>query len=297
MPYRTPHLELDYDGPVIRPPLESRSLILQVTVGCSHNRCRYCPAYRMKRFRIKDRETVMRDIQSAAEYGFECVFLADGDALIMPPDRFVEILSALKEAGLGQERVSTYANVKSLKKRKTEDLERYLPLGLKRLYVGLESGSDEVLRFMNKGVTAEETRAHSLKAKRLGYEVSMTMPLGLGGRRWSKEHVEETTALLNEIQPHHVRLLTLMVVPGTELAEDVKTGSFTPIDPWESVEELRALVAGLAFPTKLYANHISNYLPVKGRLPEDREALLKQIDAALKSRESSVLRSDAFRGL
>jgi len=297
MPYRTPHLELDYEGPVIRPPLESRSLILQVTVGCSHNRCRYCPAYRMKRFRIKEREIVARDIRLAAEYGFECVFLADGDALIMPPARFIEILTALKDAGLGKERVSTYANVKSLKKRKTEELQRYLELGLKRLYVGLESGSNEVLQWMNKGVTAEDTRENSIEAKRLGYEVSMTLPLGLGGRRLSNEHILQTVSLLNEIQPHHVRLLTLMIVPGTELAEDVEANRFTPIDRWESLEELRTLVAGIDFSTKLYANHISNYLPVKGTLPQDREAILTRIEAALESREPSLLRSDSFRGL
>jgi len=251
----------------------------------------------MKRFRLKDREGVLKDIELASKYPFECVFLADGDALIMPPARFIEILGALRGAGLGGNRVSTYANVKSLKKRKTEDLERYRELGLKRLYVGLESGSDEVLCFMNKGVLSEDILRESLRAKALGFEVSMTLPLGLGGKQGSTEHVRCTLDLLNQIQPHHVRFLTLMVVPGTELAEDVEAGRFFPIEPWESLMELRSFVDGLRFPTKLYANHISNYMPVKGRLPEDRESILRQLDGALQTRVSSLLRPESFRGL
>ena len=297
MPYRTISMALDYDGYIIRPPLESRSLILQVTVGCSHNRCRFCPAFKSKRFRLKDSDVVLRDIQTASAIPFPCVFLADGDALIMPVERLLEILVRLREAGLGSERVSTYANIKSISRRQDQDLLRLKQAGLTRLYVGLESGSEAVLRRMDKGVTAAQVAEHASRALRLGFEVSMTMMLGLGGTELSDEHVRGTVDLLNAVQPDHVRLLTLMVVPGTPLADDLEAGAFHPISPMKSLEELRDIIKGIQFETKLYANHISNYFPLKGRLPEGREALVQALNEVIDSGDVSRLTPEEHRGL
>lgn len=297
MPYRTASIGLDYEGIIIRPPLESRSLILQVTVGCSHNRCRFCPAFKAKRFRIKDPEVVTRDIQIASIAAFPCVFLADGDALIMPADRLLSILSQLREARLGTERIATYANIKSISRRHDEDLIRLKEAGLSRLYVGLESGADSVLRRMDKGVTVAQVAQHASRAMRLGFEVSMTMMLGLGGKDLSEEHVKGTIDLLNAVHPDHVRLLTLLVVPGTPLADDMQAGTFHPISPMRSLEELKDIVSGIEFRTQLYANHISNYFPIKGRLPDDRENLLKSLNEVIASGDLSRLAPECSRGL
>jgi radical SAM superfamily enzyme YgiQ (UPF0313 family) len=275
---------MHYEGNIIRPPSEANSILLQVTVGCSRNKCTFCGTYMGERFRIKTDEIVMADIAFAAQY---CrrqrrVFLCDGDALIIPQKRLLTILAEIRRQLPWVTRVGAYANAKSLNLKTPEQLKTLKESGLGILYMGLESGDDEVLKAIDKGASAATMIAMGRKAKAAGFKLSVTVLLGLAGRQRSQVHARETGRVLSAMDPDYVGALSLMLIPGTPLHDDYLSGTFELIEPEEMLAELRTMVEHTHLSQGLFhANHASNYLPIKARLPKDKEATLHLIDQAL----------------
>lgn len=275
---------MHYEGMIIRPPSEADSILLQVTVGCSRNKCTFCGTYRGERFRIKSDDIIFSDIAFAAEY---CrrqrrVFLCDGDALIIPQERLLRILAAIRTQLPWVTRVGAYANAKSLRLKSLPQLEELVGHGLGILYLGLETGDDETLAAIRKGADAATMIAVGRKAKAAGFKLSVTVLLGIAGRARSAVHARETGRVLSAIDPDYVGALSLMLIPGTPLYDDWQSGRFTLIEPLEMLAELRTMLAETHLTRGLFhANHASNYLPIKARLPRDKDAVLALIDRAL----------------
>jgi radical SAM superfamily enzyme YgiQ (UPF0313 family) len=275
---------MHYEGNIIRPPSEAGSILLQVTVGCSRNKCTFCGTYTGERFRIKPDSIIMEDIAFAARYCSRQrrVFLCDGDALIIPQTRLLKILQAIQERLPWVTRVGVYANVKSLKMKTLEELKTLKTHGLGIAYMGLETGDDFTLKKINKGAAAKDMIAMGKKARAAGIKLSITVLLGIAGRDRSRIHAAETGRVLSAIDPEYVGALSLMLIPGTPLFDDYEAGEFPLIEPHEMLAELRMMIAGTNLSRGLFhANHASNYLPIRARLPRDKEAVLKLIDEAL----------------
>jgi len=289
---------MHYEGNIIRPPSEANSILLQVTVGCSHNKCAFCGTYRGERFKIKSDDIIMADIAFAAEY---CrrqrrVFLCDGDALIIPQKRLLNILQAIREQLPWVTRIGSYANTKSLAMKSDAELKTLHDHGLGILYMGLESGDDQTLKAINKRATADKMVTMGQKAKSAGFKLSVTVILGVAGRERSQVHAEATGRVLSAIDPDYVGALSLMLVPNTPLYADYRAGRFPLLGPAEMLRELRTIFANTHLSHGLFhANHASNYLPIRARLPRDREAVLDLIDKALKGRVA--LKPEWMRGL
>lgn len=275
---------MHYEGNIIRPPSEANSILLQVTVGCSRNKCTFCGTYRGERFKIKSDEIIMADIAFAARYARRQrrVFLCDGDALIIPQKRLMAILDAIRVQLPWVTRVGAYANAKSLKLKTPQQLETLREAGLGILYMGVESGDDETLKAINKGVDAAGIIEMARKAKTAGFKLSVTVLLGIAGRQRSQVHAAATGRVLTAMDPDYIGALSLMLVPGTPLYADYQAGRFELIEPMEMLRELRTMFAETNLSKGLFhANHASNYLPVKARLPRDKAAVLALIDQAL----------------
>ncbi len=275
---------MHYEGNIIRPPSEANSILLQVTVGCSRNKCTFCGTYRGERFRIKPNSIIMDDIEFAARY---CrrqrrLFLCDGDALVIPQNRLLTILQAVRERLPWVTRVGTYANAKSLNMKSLEELQDLRDHGLGIVYMGLETGDDVTLNKIDKGASAEFMTAMGQKAKSAGFKLSITVLLGIAGRQRSRIHAEETGRVLSAIDPEYVGALSLMLIPGTPLFDEHRAGNFPLLEPPEMLTELRHMIAATNLSRGLFhANHASNYLPIKARLPKDKKTVLALIDRAL----------------
>jgi radical SAM superfamily enzyme YgiQ (UPF0313 family) len=289
---------MHYEGNIIRPPSEANSILLQVTVGCSHNKCSFCGTYRGERFKIKPDDLIMQDVAFAAQY---CrrqrrVFLCDGDALIIPQKRLLKILQAIRGQLPWVTRVGCYANAKSLNMKSAEELRQLHAEGLGIVYMGLESGDDETLNAINKRATAEQMIARGRKAKSAGLKLSVTVILGIAGRERSRIHAVATGRVLSAMDPDYVGALSLMLVPNTPLYEEFHAGRFPLLGPEEMLRELRAIFAHTDLSQGLFhANHASNYLPIRARLPKDKEAVLALIDQALNGKVA--LKPEWMRGL
>lgn len=276
---------MHYEGLIIRPPSEANSILLQVTLGCSHNKCTFCGSYKDKRFTIKDENTILSDIQFAARYmkNQHRLFLIDGDALIIPQKKLVWILEKIREHLPWVRRVGTYANAKSIRMKSEEDLLELREKGLGIIYLGVESGDNEVLKRVRKGTSAKNLLIQGKKVKKAGIKLSVTVLLGIAGKEGSVKHARATGKLLSEMEPDYVGALTVMIIPGTPLAEDVVAGRFELMDEREILLELREMFAATNMRRGLFmANHASNYLPIKARMPRDKERVLSLIDAALR---------------
>ena len=289
---------MHYEGNIIRPPSEANSILLQVTVGCSRNRCTFCGTYRGERFRIKSEEIVREDIAFAAQH---CrrqrrLFLCDGDALVIPQRRLTSILADVRAQLPWVTRVGSYANVRSIGLKSDAELRELRELGLGILYMGLESGDDATLKAIRKGADAATQVAMGRKAIAAGMKLSVTVILGIAGRARSAVHAQDTARVLSEIDPDYVGALSLMLIPGTPLYEDWRTGAFELLDPAEMLAELRTLIAETRLSRGLFhANHASNYLPIKARLPRDRDEVVAVIDRALAG--GVTLKPEYMRGL
>jgi radical SAM superfamily enzyme YgiQ (UPF0313 family) len=278
---------MHYEGNIIRPPSEADSILLQVTVGCSHNKCTFCGAYKGERFKIKPDEVIMEDIAFAARYARRQrrVFLCDGDALIVPQKRLVKILAAIREQLPWVERVGVYANTKGLAMKSDAELAELVSLGLGIAYMGLESGDDETLAAVRKGADSRRMIDMGRKARAAGLKLSLTVLLGLAGIERSAIHAEATGRVLTAIDPEFVGALSLMLIPGTPLYDDYRAGRFRLPDPMGMLAELRTMIAHTDLTGGLFhANHASNYLPIRAKLPEDKARTLALIDAALAGR-------------
>jgi radical SAM superfamily enzyme YgiQ (UPF0313 family) len=275
---------MHYEGNIIRPPSEASSILLQLTVGCSHNKCTFCGAYKGERFKIKPDEVIMEDIAFAARY---CkrqrrVFLCDGDALIVPQKKLLNILDAIKKQLPWVTRVSVYANTKSLKMKTIDELKELKAHGVGIAYMGLETGDDVTLKKINKGATSHKMIEMGKKAKAAGIKLSITVLLGIAGRERSKIHAEKTGMVLSAIDPEYVGALSLMLIPGTPMYRDYESGAFVLIEPYEMLEELKTMIIGTNLSRGLFhANHASNYLPIKARLPREKDKTIRLIDDAL----------------
>ena len=290
---------MEYEGIVIRPPSEAESLILQVTLGCSHNRCTFCPTYKGRRFRIKDLEVIKQEIDEVASYGpFRKVFLADGDALIIPQPRLLAILEYLNEKISGLRRVGIYGNAKSILRKSMEELKALEERKLGIVYLGVETGDPDLLEKVRKGATYEQMVEAGRRVMEAGITLSVTVLLGLGGVGYGQRHALATAKVLSDIDPDFASALTLMVVPGTPLYEDLKAGRFQLPSPFELLEELGTIIAHSNFSRCYFtSNHASNYLPIKARMPKDKEAVVNLIQKVISSQDPSRLRPEFLRGL
>lgn len=289
---------MHYEGTIIRPPSEALSILLQVTLGCSHNKCTFCGTYKDKRFTIKDDQTIMADIRFASKYmgNQHRLFLMDGDGLIIPQRKLVWILEMIKEHLPWVRRVGAYANAKSVKMKSDEDLLELKEKGLGILYLGVESGDNQTLRRVCKGTTAENLIKQGQRIKAAGIKLSVTVLLGIAGRANSLKHARATGRLLSAMDPNYIGALTVMILPNTPLDDDYRAGRFELPDTRELLLELREMFKHTHLSGGLFmSNHASNYLPVKARLPKDRERTLALIDAAL--RGEIDLKPEWMRGL
>ena len=276
---------MHYEGYCIRPPSEANSILLQVTVGCSHNRCTFCGSYKEKRFRIKDERIILSDILFASKYmrGQERVFLMDGDSLIIPQKRLMWILDRIREHLSWVRRVGIYANAKGLRKKSLEELIQLKDNGLGIVYLGVESGDDEVLKSVNKGTNAQNLIDMGRKVREAGIKLSVTVLLGIAGRERSLEHARATGKLLSAMDPNYVGALTVMLIPGTPLHENYESGKFALPTERELLLELREMIVHTHLTMGLFfSNHASNYLPIRARLPRGKKEALSLIDSALR---------------
>ena len=276
---------MHYEGYCIRPPSEAASILLQVTLGCSHNRCAFCGTYRDKRFRIKEERIILSDILYAARRMRQTdrLFLMDGDALIIPQPRLVWILERIREHLPWVKRIGAYANAKSIRRKSVEDLRRLRENGLGILYYGVETGDDEIRTAIQKGSTAATCIEMGRRVKEAGILLSATVLLGIGGRGQSLRHARATGRLLSAMDPDYVGALTVMLIPGTPLYRDDESGAFELPDEAGLLRELREMIAHTDLSGGyFFSNHASNYLPVKAKLPGGKQKALDLIDAALR---------------
>ena len=276
---------MNYEGSIIRPPSEADSILLQVTRGCSHNRCTFCAAYKDVSFRIKDDAVIEKDLQYAA---LNCmhqnrVFLCDGDALIIPHARLTKILAAINRYLPWVHRVGTYANAKSIARISDDELAQLQALGLKIIHMGLESGVDETLRNVDKWGDAAAIIEQGCRLRKVGISLFVTALLGLGGKERSEIHAEQTGRALTAMDPDYVGVLTLMLVPGTKLYQDAEAGVFNIPSASQMLRELRIMLEHTSLSSGIfYANHASNYIPLRVRLPRGKGRALQQIDEAIR---------------
>ena len=290
---------MQYEGDIYRPPSEAYSLIVQVTVGCTHNGCTFCESYKAKKFRLKPFETVLADLREARKHyrQVQRVFFADGDALCMTTEKFLRLLDAVRDLFPECERVGTYSRATQILKKSDDELTMLRNAGLGIVYIGAESGSDEVLRRVNKGEASEDITQAVQKAERAGITTSVTFILGLGSRELMSEHAVKTGEMISAMGASYVGLLTLLLSPAAPLYNDVQSGEFILLTPQETVEELEIILENINCEkeTVLRSNHASNWLVLKGTLPNDKERLLKEIRSA--KNDSSVLRTEKYRRL
>ncbi len=287
---------IPYEGRVFRPPSEAYSLIVQATIGCSHNRCTFCDMYKEKRFRVRRLEEVKADfdLARAAYQRVERIFLADGDALMCPAAHLAEILRYIREKFPECERVTSYGSPKSILVKTQEELNELHELGLEMVYLGLESGSDEVLRRVNKGETAAEIVRAGQMVKAAGMKLSVTAIAGLGSLERSEEHAVQTARALSEMKPEYIGLLTLLFELPTPLMRDWEEGRFYLMEPVEIAAETLTLLENIDSEGSVFrANHASNYVNLAGTLNRDRESMCARLREALAGKVR--FRSEAFR--
>ncbi|MBA5849855.1 B12-binding domain-containing radical SAM protein [Clostridium sp. cel8] len=276
---------MEYEGVVYRPPSEARSFIIQVTIGCAHNECSFCSMYKDKSFRIRNLEEIYNDLYDARnmyEY-VDRIFLADGDALVLPMEKLRSILTKIKEIFPECTRVTSYATPSDILRKSPEDLKELKELGIKMLYMGIESGSDAVLKQIQKGVTSSEIIEAGKKVKQSGIKLSTTFISGIGGKDMWRENAEKSASVINSISPDYVGLLTLMVENGTKIYRDIKSGKFKLLNPKEIMLETRCLIENIDVQNCIFrSNHASNYVSLAGTLSQDKEKLLNKIDRVLK---------------
>ncbi len=275
---------MHYEGNMIRPPSEAYSILLQATVGCSHNKCTFCGAYKGERFKIKSDEIIMADIAYAAKHypHIRRLFICEDRKLIIPHKRLRNILLEIRRQLPRITRVGVYANSKSIDLKSPEELRELHELGIGIAYMGLESGDDVTLKNVRKGATAEKMIRMGQKIREAGIRLSITVLLGIAGEERSDIHAKESGRVLSAIDPEYVGALSLMLIPGTPMYEDRASGRFRLLEAGEMLRELRTMIAHTDMSRGLFhANHASNYLPIKARLPKDKAAVLQTIDQAL----------------
>lgn len=292
---------LRYEGSIWRPPSEARSLILQATVGCSHNACTFCVSYKKKKYRVRGVEGIKTDLSELPEHykaRVSRVFLADGNALAVNTNELREVLLLLHDSLPSLKRVGVYGYAKDVREKSHEDLKSLREAGLGIVYLGLETGDDELLRWCRKGITSAENIEACLKIREASIPLSLTIILGLGGLVNSEQHATTTASVLNQIDPEYIGALTLMIPPGTPLYETTQQGQFESMEPMDVLIELKMIIENLELSECIFrTNHASNYLPIGGTLSRDKDRMLSTISSVLETKDESVLRPGYARGL
>lgn len=288
-----------YEGSVYRPPSEAQSLIVQVTIGCAHNDCTFCGMYKDKQFRIRPLQEVLEDLEWAHKHYkyIDKIFLADGDALVLSNKHLLTILDRINELFPYCQRVGIYGSPQDVLRKSPEELKELRDKGIGIIYIGAESGSDKVLKEIKKGATADELIQAVRKIEEAGIKASVTFISGLAGTEGWKEHAIATGKMISRMEPSYVGLLTLMLEPGTELYNDIEEGRFQVLSAKEVLLETELLLKNINVSKKCVfrSNHASNYLSLRGDLPDDKEKMLAQIERAKK--DSGMLKDEIFRRL
>ena len=274
------------DLPLFRPPAEADSLIVRAAYGCPWNRCTFCSMYSHTPYAVRPLEDVAHDLAKAARHqpAVRRVFLADGDVMVLPFDHLTQLLKMVKEHCPNTSRISLYANGGSIMRKSDDELRALAALGLHTLYMGLESGCDEVLRRVNKRETAGEMIEACVRAQECGLRMSVMVLVGLGGRELTARHAAETAEALNAMQPRLLAALRCIPIPGTPLATQVARGEFDQLTEYECVRELLELVAELELQRCVFrANHSSNVVPLEARFPRDRQSMCDELQHLLAS--------------
>lgn len=286
-----------YEGTIFRPPSEAHSLILQATIGCSWGKCTFCVAFREKEFRIKAMEELESDVEKVLPYYLHAtrIFLADGNALCIPTDQLEAEIKMLYKRFPDLELVTLYGGPLDIKRKTVAELTRLKKAGLSMVYIGLESGSAEVLKLIKKGATPKDMVNAAKKLRDGGIPLSVIFILGLGGRDLSEVHAKETAKVLSAMDPPYAAALTLMVEPGAPIVEDVTAGRITLQSPEEDLKEIRSVINGLDVTDMVFrANHPSNYAIFRATLPKEKQKIIDEIDKAL---AQGKFRPESYRRL
>lgn len=286
-----------YEGRVFRPPSEAASLIVQSTIGCSHNGCAFCEMYKEKRFRVRPVEDVVRDLETARGWAKRVprIFFADGDAFVRRAEQQLEIMSAVRRLYPEFERVTTYASPRSILVKTDAELRALRDSGIKMLYLGLETGNDELLKRINKGATCDEIVLAARRAADAGFEMSVTAISGLAPDMW-EAHADDTAAAVSRMKPTYFSLLTLMLEPGSDMYDAWRAGTFKPMPADCILHETRRMLERFdSEGTVFRANHASNYLNLRGTLNGDLPSLIAAVDRAISG--ASAVRDERYRRL
>jgi radical SAM superfamily enzyme YgiQ (UPF0313 family) len=278
-----------YEEPVFRPPSEADSLLIQATIGCPHNRCRFCSMYKMKKFRVRPVAEIKEDLDGAlAAYGdgVDKIFFPDGNTIFMKTAELCEVLEHARSLFPSLGRMTVYGAAKFVLKKSPEELTRLKEAGLTRIHMGLETGHEGTLRAICKGATAAEQVEAGRRVKDAGIHLSEYVLIGIAGAEMSEAHAVATADVLNRIDPDFIRLRTYVPVRGCPVHEDYEAGRFRLITPHEALKETRVLVENLEVTSLLFSDHVSNYVNVQGQMPRDKKGMLRKIDEAMKFDES-----------
>lgn len=276
-----------YEGSIYRPPSEAMSLIVQVTIGCAHNKCTFCSMFKDKKFRVRNVAEVKEDLAEARRmYGYvEKIFLADGDALCLSMPKLEDIIGYINELFTETKSINIYASPKDVLAKSQQDLERLHALGVKILYIGAESGNDEILKNINKGATRYEIIEAVRKTESSGIKASVTFIQGLGGEAMYREHAIDTGTMISAMEPSFVGLLTLMLDDAAEITADIREGRLKLLSPMQVCEETLLMLENINLTKECIfrSNHASNYVPLAGTLPQDKEKMMKLLVRAMKT--------------
>lgn len=289
---------LNYHMPLYRPPSEARSLIIQVTLGCSYNACTFCSMYKSKQFQARSLEDIQADLLEARQLypHVRRIFLADGDALVLSTEKLVAILDSINNLFPEVERISAYATARNILGKEVAELEMLKSKKLTMVYMGLESGDEDVLKKINKGETAADIIASAQKVMAAGLVLSMTVISGLGGVHYKEAHAIHTAQALSQIKPHYIGFLALMIEPGTPLYEEHKKGDFTPLSPLDIVDEMMVFLKHIDSEGSIFrCNHASNYFSLAGVLNQDIPLMLSELEEV--RTDIHQLKQEQFRRL
>ncbi|MBQ3185003.1 MAG: B12-binding domain-containing radical SAM protein [Firmicutes bacterium] len=288
-----------YEGDIYRPPSEAYSLLVQVTIGCTHNKCTFCKMFKNKKFRVRALEEVLEDLAWArARYSrVERMFLCDGDALALSNRRLMPILEYIKENFPECERVTIYGRANDVNKKSAEEMKELYDAGITMVYIGAESGSDEVLKAVNKGVTRQELIDAVRKIEDCGMEASVTFISGLAGKDGWEDHAIQTGTMITEMNPSYVGLLTLIVEPNVPMYDDIQSGKLRLLSPEEVMQETLLMLEHTHVDKKCVfrSNHASNYVSLRGDLPQDKEKMMDMLKKAMSNHD--MFRHEMFRAL
>lgn len=290
-----------YEGQIFRPFSEAKSFLLQATIGCSHNGCTFCGMYKKKKYRVRSLQEIKEDIQMAWEYygDVEKVFICDGDAIAMETDQLLEVLETLYQTFPSLRHVGSYVGPGSTLGKSPAELTLLNKAGLGKAYLGVETGDDPLLKLVNKGVTAEEMLEAGRKLVESGFNLTAMVLLGLAGKGpRSREHALATAEIINQMRPKYLAAMTLTPVPGTVLYKQVQRGEFQVLDAFETLEEMKIIFENITVDNlKFVGAHASNYLPIQGTLPRDKQKMVDTVEMVLRNRDHSYLRAESMRGL